>query len=131
MKDVIDDYDRKIKAINELLNENNSDETVKRLKIKAGCYRSFIVDIKRSLSDSDNEVISFSRFLKRTNFKKQIMEIIKKDEQDKEKTVIDIFNLLNTLNLQTLRAFRTYYAEEYGETLVRGVEDDFLKFIHN
>jgi hypothetical protein len=51
MNELIEDYQRKIKSINELLqNESNDEETIKRLKIKVGCYRGFLTDLKRALN---------------------------------------------------------------------------------
>ena len=51
MNELIEDYQRKINSVNELLKDNtNSDETINRLKIKVGCYRSFLTDLKRALN---------------------------------------------------------------------------------
>lgn len=51
MNELIEDYQRKINTINELLKDSsNSDETINRLKIKVGCYRSFLTDINRALN---------------------------------------------------------------------------------
>ena len=50
MEELIEDYERKVKSINQLLGDKNNDyETTKRLKIKLGCYRSFLVDLNRVL----------------------------------------------------------------------------------
>ena len=58
MDELIEDYQRKINTINELLKySSNSEETISRLKIKAGCYRSFLTDLKRA-SDT-NDVLHF------------------------------------------------------------------------
>ena len=65
MNELIEDYQRKISSVNELLkNKDNDEETITRLKIKVGCYRSFLTDLKRALNidivmscgmcDSDN-----------------------------------------------------------------------------
>ena len=51
MNDLIEDYQRKINSVNELLkNKDNDEETINRLKIKVGCYRSFLTDLKRALN---------------------------------------------------------------------------------
>ena len=51
MNELIEDYQRKINTINELLKDSsNSEETISRLKTKAGCYRSFLTDLKRALN---------------------------------------------------------------------------------
>lgn len=51
MNELIEDYQRKIKSVNELLqNESNDVETIKRLKTKVGCYRGFLTDLKRALN---------------------------------------------------------------------------------
>ena len=56
MNELIEDYQRKVKALEELLRDNsNSEETVKRLKIKVGCYRSFLTDLKRELHYNTKE----------------------------------------------------------------------------
>ena len=51
MNELIEDYQRKINTINKLLKDSsNSEETINRLKIKVGCYRSFLTDINRALN---------------------------------------------------------------------------------
>ncbi len=51
MNELIEDYQRKINNINELLKDSsNSEETITRLKIKVGCYRSFLTDLNRALN---------------------------------------------------------------------------------
>jgi hypothetical protein len=51
MNELIEDYQRKINTINKLLKDSsNSEETINRLKIKVGCYRSFLTDLKRALN---------------------------------------------------------------------------------
>ncbi len=51
MNELIEDYQRKINTINELLKDSsNSEDTIKRLKIKVGCYRSFLTDLNRALN---------------------------------------------------------------------------------
>jgi len=52
MKELIEDYQRKINSVNELLKnkEDYDDETINRLNIKIGCYRSFLTDIKRAVN---------------------------------------------------------------------------------
>ena len=51
MNELIEDYQRKINTINELLKDSsNSDDTINRLKIKVGCYRSFLTDLNRALN---------------------------------------------------------------------------------
>ena len=60
MEELINDYERKIKAINELLEQQNDIIAIKRLKIKRGCYRSFIFDLKRAMADSNNESAALS-----------------------------------------------------------------------
>ena len=51
MNELIEDYQRKISSVNELLkNKYNDEETINRLKIKVGCYRSFLTDLKRALN---------------------------------------------------------------------------------
>lgn len=51
MNELIEDYQRKINTINELLKDSsNSEETINRLKIKVGCYRSFLTDLNRALN---------------------------------------------------------------------------------
>ena len=65
MNELREDYQRKINTINELLKDSsNSEDTINRLKIKVGCYRSFLTDLNRALNidpvmrcsmcDSDN-----------------------------------------------------------------------------
>ena len=59
MNELIEDYQRKINSVNELLKDSsNSEETINRLKIKVGCYRSFLTDINRALN-IDRVVKSF------------------------------------------------------------------------
>ena len=51
MNELIEDYQRKINSVNELLkNKDNSMETLNRLNIKVGCYRAFLTDLKRALN---------------------------------------------------------------------------------
>jgi len=51
MNELIEDYQRKISSVNELLkNKDNDEETINRLKIKVGCYRSFLTDLNRALN---------------------------------------------------------------------------------
>ena len=51
MNELIEDYQRKINSVSELLKDKtNSEETINRLKIKVGCYRSFLVDLNRALN---------------------------------------------------------------------------------
>tara|TARA_R110000751_G_scaffold221017_3_gene323601 strand:- start:875 stop:1141 length:267 start_codon:yes stop_codon:yes gene_type:complete len=51
MNELIEDYQRKVNSVNELLNDDcNSEETINRLKIKVGCYRAFLTDLKRALN---------------------------------------------------------------------------------
>ncbi len=51
MNELIEDYQRKINSVNELLkNKDNDKETINRLKIKVGCYRSFLTDLNRALN---------------------------------------------------------------------------------
>ncbi len=51
MNELIEDYQRKINSVNELLkNQVNDEETINRLKIKVGCYRSFLTDLNRALN---------------------------------------------------------------------------------
>jgi len=51
MNELIEDYQRKINSVNELLkNKDNDEETINRLKIKVGCYRSFLTDLKQALN---------------------------------------------------------------------------------
>lgn len=51
MEELIEDYQRKINSVNELLkNKDNSMETLNRLNIKVGCYRAFLTDLKRALN---------------------------------------------------------------------------------
>lgn len=53
MEELINDYERKIKAVNELLEQQNDIVAIKRLETKRGCYRAFIVDLKRAMADAD------------------------------------------------------------------------------
>lgn len=55
MEDLINDYERKIKAVNELLEQQNDIVAIKRLETKRECYRAFIVDLKRAMADTSNE----------------------------------------------------------------------------
>ena len=49
MNELIEDYQRKINSVNELLkNKDNDKETINRLKIKVGCYRSFLTDLNQN-----------------------------------------------------------------------------------
>ena len=51
MNELIEDYQRKINSVNELLkNKDNDKETINRLKIKVGCYRSFLTDLNRAFN---------------------------------------------------------------------------------
>ncbi len=51
MNELIKDYQRKINTINELLKDSsNSEDTINRLKIKVGCYRSFLTELNRALN---------------------------------------------------------------------------------
>jgi len=52
MNELIEDYQRKINSVNELLKDKDDydDETINRLKIKVGCYRAFLTDLKRALN---------------------------------------------------------------------------------
>lgn len=51
MNELIEDYQRKINSVNELLKDKtNSEETINRLTTKVGCYRSFLTDLKRALN---------------------------------------------------------------------------------
>jgi len=52
MEELIESYDRKIKSVNELLEKQNEIVTIKRLETKRGCYRAFIVDLKRALAET-------------------------------------------------------------------------------
>lgn len=53
MEELINDYERKIKAVNELLEQQNDIVAIKRLETKRGCYRAFIVDLKRAIADAE------------------------------------------------------------------------------
>jgi hypothetical protein len=53
MEELINDYERKIKAVNELLEQQSDIVAIKRLETKRGCYRAFIVDLKRAMADAD------------------------------------------------------------------------------
>tara|TARA_R110001632_G_scaffold13447_2_gene46204 strand:+ start:289 stop:570 length:282 start_codon:yes stop_codon:yes gene_type:complete len=54
MNELIEDYQRKINSVNELLkNKDNDKETINRLKIKVGCYRSFLTDLNRAFNIDD------------------------------------------------------------------------------
>ena len=65
MNELIEDYQRKINTINELLkNSSNSEGTINRLKTKVGCYRSFLTDLNRALNIdlvSDSEQVTISK----------------------------------------------------------------------
>ena len=51
MNELIEDYQRKINTINELIKDSsNSEDTINRLKIKVGCYRSFLTNLNRALN---------------------------------------------------------------------------------
>ena len=51
MNELIEDYQRKINTINEILKDSsNSEETINRLKIKVGCYIAFLTDLNRALN---------------------------------------------------------------------------------
>lgn len=51
MNELIEDYQRKINSVNELLKKkDNDEETINRLKIKVGCYISFLTDLNRALN---------------------------------------------------------------------------------
>ena len=45
---LIDDYQRKIKIINYIIEKTCDDVTLLRLKTKASCYRTFIVELERA-----------------------------------------------------------------------------------
>ena len=56
MKILLEDYKRKLKNVEELIENNTNDGSIQdikreeRLKTKAAEYRAFIVDIKRAIS---------------------------------------------------------------------------------
>lgn len=53
MNNLIEDYERKLKTLNEIIkelrNKDGSNLDYIRLITKAGCYRTFITELKREL----------------------------------------------------------------------------------
>jgi hypothetical protein len=47
MKDLIEDYERRLKTVNAELKKGGNDLTINRLGTKASCYRTFIAELKR------------------------------------------------------------------------------------
>lgn len=56
MEQLLEDYKRKLKTVQEMLNADTiTAEQIQRLNIKQGMIRSFIVDIERAMADTTNE----------------------------------------------------------------------------
>ena len=47
LKQLIEDYKRRIDTVNILITKAKDEETVKRLIIKRGCFRTFLTELKR------------------------------------------------------------------------------------
>lgn len=45
MKELIEDYKRKVKSCDKLIALTTDEKTLERLKIKRGCYNSFVVEL--------------------------------------------------------------------------------------
>ena len=87
MNELIEDYQRKINTINELLKDSsNSEETINRLKIKVGCYRSFLTDLNRALN-IDLVSKSVCGYFGECNYKRMDNECIFDDYCGSKKTV--------------------------------------------
>ena len=105
MNELIEDYQRKINSVNELLKdtEDYDDETINRLKTKVGCYRSMLTDIKRALN------IDFVSGLLPT-----VTEVSDKCEQD-------IKSFLNTNTEDELKHYRIAYRRSF-EFVIRHID---------
>ena len=56
MEQLIEDYERRLKTLRSMLLTCNDPTTAERLKVKAGCYRSFLTDLKRAMPVEDKAV---------------------------------------------------------------------------
>ena len=50
MKELIEDYERRLKTVIKLIAEGGNDLTINRLGTKASCYRTFLIELNRSLT---------------------------------------------------------------------------------
>lgn len=57
MKQLIEDYERRLKTINTELEKGGNDLTINRLGTKASCYRTFIAEIKVTLGFGGSEYL--------------------------------------------------------------------------
>jgi hypothetical protein len=58
MKELIEDYERRLKTVIKLIAEGGNDLTINRLKTKASCYKNFLIDLYQA--STTPEVLSGS-----------------------------------------------------------------------
>lgn len=47
LKQLIKDYEKRIDTVSFLITKAEDEETLKRLRIKRGCFRTFLTELKR------------------------------------------------------------------------------------
>lgn len=59
---LIEDYERRLKTLKEMIEDTDQKElaTLERLKVKHGCYNSFLAELKRSNPENDEPAIEGS-----------------------------------------------------------------------
>ncbi len=62
MKQLLEDYQRRLKTINEMIDNKDSGsindiQRTERFKTKAECYRTFITELEREIEQGDTEVL--------------------------------------------------------------------------
>jgi hypothetical protein len=50
MKELIEDYERRLKTVMEEISKGGNDLTINRLGTKASCYRTFLTELNRALT---------------------------------------------------------------------------------
>ena len=58
MKELLEDYQRKYKTINEMIRIETDEETLGRLRTKSICYREFITEVERTIRRVNEEKIA-------------------------------------------------------------------------
>jgi uncharacterized protein Veg len=53
MKELIKDYEIRLKTVIKLIAEGGNDLTINRLGTKASCYRNFLIDLNQALTTPD------------------------------------------------------------------------------
>ncbi len=50
MKQLIEDYERRLNTVIKLITEEGNDLTINRLRTKASCYRTFLIELNQALT---------------------------------------------------------------------------------